>query len=356
MRVLDLDKAWHIEKGSKNVIVSVIDTGIAYDNPEISSCYLPGGYNWVGDNEKPYDDNGHGSWVSGIIASKSDNNIGIAGMSEVSIMAEKVLDSKGSGSISDLIQGIIHAADSGADIINLSLGTDHYSQALKDAVDYAQNKGCLLVAAAGNKNSNSPHYPAAFGNVLAVSATYGEPEDSIAGYSNYGEWVDISAPGGWDSNGNSLPDIGEFWILSISNEQDTYMYGTGTSASVPHVSGTAALCLSAYPNSGSKDLTNMIINTVEDKGIPGWDQYYGYGRINPEKALLYNELHTVGGEAIIMEQYYETGYLDSIKSFIMFNMVLLLIMTSIFYNNPAFSLWNDKIELYKRMRTNMRCN
>jgi subtilisin family serine protease len=356
MRILDLEKAWLIEKGSKSVIISVVDTGLAYDHPEISYNYLPGGYNWVENNDSPYDDNGHGSWVSGVIMAKSDNEIGVAGMADVSIMAEKVLDSRGGGSISDLIQGIIHAADSGADIINLSLGTDTYSQALKDAVDYASSKGCLLIAAAGNRHSKTPHYPAAFENVIAVTATYGEPDDGIAPYSNYGGWVNISAPGGWDQNGNYFPDVGEYWVLSISEEQDTYMYGTGTSASVPHVTGTAALCLSLYPNSSDQDLIDMLINSAEDKGVPGWDEYYGHGRVSPEKALLINTLQPVGGEAAVIEVNIETIYPESTTSFIMFISILLLIMATIFYGDAFCSIGKEKIELYKRMKTSIRSN
>jgi subtilisin family serine protease len=356
MRVLEMENAWQIERGNQGVVISVVDTGLAYDNPEISEYYLSGGINWVDNNDSPYDDNGHGSWVSGIIVAKSDNQVGIAGMAKVSIMAEKVLDSRGGGDISDLIKGIVHAADSGADIISLSLGTDTYSQALSDAVDYAHGKGCLLIAAAGNRHTKAPHYPAAFENVLAVTATYGEPNDIIAPYSNYGEWVNISAPGGYDKNGNYLPDTGEYWVLSISDKQDTYMYGTGTSASVPHVAGTAALCLSLYPNSSNRDLIEMLTNSADDKGNPGWDEKYGYGRVSPENALLVNSLQPVGGKATIMDIKTENVHPVSTTSFIMFISVLLLIMATIFYGKAFNENGNKKIELYKRMKTNIRCN
>lgn len=297
MRVIGLERAWELEEGSESVIVSILDTGIAYDNPEIADSYLPGGYDWIHENYDPYDDNNHGSWVAGIIAAKKDNQIGIAGTADVRIMAEKVLDGNGGGSVSNLVMGLIHAADLDVDIINLSLGTDSYSQALKDAVDYAHSKGCLLVAAAGNSHHNDPHYPGAFDNVISVAATYGEPDDIIAPYSNYGDWVDLSGPGGWDEDRNHSPSNGEYWILSIAKESDMYMYGTGTSGAVPHVSGLAALCLSKFPSATNQELTEFLINSVEDKGDPNWDRVYGHGRVNAEQALLITPSQSVGGEA-----------------------------------------------------------
>ncbi|MBD3204841.1 S8 family serine peptidase [Candidatus Bathyarchaeota archaeon] len=354
LRVLNIEEAWKKETGDNIIIVSVIDTGIAYNHTELNDSYLEGGYNWIENNYDPFDDNGHGSWVSGIISAKRNNQIGISGMGDIRIMAEKVLDSTGSGTISDLIQGIIHAADNGADIINLSLGTDFYSQALKDAVDYAHEKGCILIAAAGNRPNSNPHYPATFSNVIATSATYGEPQDILAPYSNYGEWIDVSAPGGWDNNQNSFPDVGEYWILSASNMVDTYMYGTGTSGAVPHVSGLAALCLSSNPSATNQDIRYFILQSAVDKGSEGWDPFYGHGRINPEEAISLSNIQSVGGDGLMINPKHQIRKNPIIISFIMFVISLSIVMVGIVSKYLLPFMHRDKIKLYKRTRSHIR--
>jgi subtilisin family serine protease len=354
MRILELEEAWGIESGNNMIVVSVIDTGIAYDHQDIIDNYLPGGYNWAYDNDDPYDDNGHGSWVSGVIAAKKNNQIGIAGIADVKIMAEKVLNSNGGGKIDDLIMGLIHATDLGVDIINLSLGTDSYSQALEDAVNYAYDSGCILVAAAGNRNRDTPHYPAAFENVISVTATYGEPDDVIAPYSNYGEWVDLSAPGGWDADGSYTPDFGEYWILSLSDGKNKYMYGTGTSGSVPHVSGTAALCLSLAPSLNSQEIEAILANSSEDKGTPGWDTRYGHGRINVKQALLNTPVLSVGGEATIIHLISKRQPVRSNMFLIFFIITLFLGSSRIISSETKGIIHKEKIELYKRTKTNNR--
>jgi hypothetical protein len=350
MRILEVEEGWGVESGDNLVVVSVIDTGIAYDHQDIADNYLSGGYNWAYDNDDPYDDNGHGSWVSGVIAAKKNNQIGIAGIADVKIMAEKVLNSNGGGKIDNLIMGLIHAADLGVDIINLSLGTDTYSQALEDAVNYAYDQGCILVAAAGNRNRDTPHYPAAFENVIAVTATFGEPNDVIAPYSNYGEWVDLSAPGGWDADNSYTPDIGEYWILSLSDGKDEYMYGTGTSGSVPHVSAAAALCLSLAPSLNNQEIEVILSNSSEDKGLVGWDTRYGHGRINVKQALLNTPVKSVGGEATKI-------YLITDRTSVRFNKFLIIFIMLFLGSSGIISsevkgiIQKEKIELYKRTKT-----
>ena len=300
MRVIQADKAWDLTVGKKDITVAVVDSGIFKDHRDLRNNYIPGGYDWVNDDDDPSDDNGHGTWVAGIIGAEINNDYGVAGIAQVSLIAEKVLGSRATGSTSDLISGIVHAADMGADIINLSLGTDSYSSALEQAINYAHEKGCVLVAAAGNRGSRVPHYPAAFSNVIAVASTYGEPDDVRAPYSNYGTWITLSAPGGWDANQNGLPELGEFWVLSTFNHPDEFALGTGTSASTPHVSGLAALFKSVCPTATNEEIEEALKRTCDDKGSPGWDEMYGHGRINAYRLLSTSMVPSVGGRAEII--------------------------------------------------------
>lgn len=300
MRVIDVDGAWNIHMGSKDVIVSVIDSGIFWGHHDLEANYMPGGHDWVNDDDDPNDDNGHGSWTAGIIAAETNNSYGVAGLAQVSIMAEKVLRSDGTGSIADVSSALLHSADLGADVINMSFGTDSYSQALEDAVNYAHERGCLLVAAAGNKNRDRPHYPAAYDNVMAIASTYGEPNDFRAPYSNYGSWIAVSAPGGFDRNRNGYPNTGEHWITSTNNKQDTFLMSYGTSAATPHVSGLAALYKSRFPTVTNVEIDEVLKNTADDKGKTGWDELYGYGRINAYEALSSSLIISVGGEGEII--------------------------------------------------------
>ena len=292
MRVIDADEAWNIQMGSHDVIVAVIDSGVRRTHHDLDANYMPGGYDWVNDDNDPNDDNGHGTHVAGVIAAETNNGYGIAGLAQVSLVAEKVLNSVGVGNVADLASAIIHAADLGADIINLSLGTYEYSTALEDAVTYAYNKGCVLIAAAGNENIESPLYPAALDKVIAVASTYGEPNDSRAPYSNYGDWITLSAPGGY----------GSYSVLSTYHQGDDYFaYIQGTSQATPHVSGLAALYKSQYPTATNIEIEYMLKRGVEDKGEEGWDELYGYGRINVYNTLTAPKAVGGEGEIIILE-------------------------------------------------------
>jgi subtilisin family serine protease len=296
MRVIDADKAWELEPFENEVIVSVIDTGIFYPHPDLSSSYMSGGYDWFNGDDDPIDDNGHGSWVSGIIAAERNNGYGVAGISSARVIAEKVLNENGLGSISNLISAIIHSADLGADVISISLGTYQYSTPLELAVNYAYDKGCVIVASAGNDDTQRSRYPASYSNVLSITATFGDPE-RLSWYSNFGPWVDLSAPGGQDYGGDHLPDEGEYWILSASDSIDGFMYGIGTSASTPHVSGVASLLKSANPFLTNSDIIDILKESSDDLGEPGWDKYFGEGRVNAYTALKIGAPPPVGGDA-----------------------------------------------------------
>jgi subtilisin family serine protease len=202
-------------------------------------------------------------------------------VAQSSIWAEKVLPASGTGgSWDDLASGITHATDNDVDIISMSLGGYQYSNLVDTACTYAWNHGILLVAAAGNDKANldtDPFYPACYNTVIAVSATnsadqrWWEPSPSPWG-SNYGNKIELAAPGE------------SVYSTVLSN---TYGYKTGTSMACPHVAGLAALLLSYRPTLTNDELRNSLHATVDDLGTPGKDTYYGYGRINAEKAITF---------------------------------------------------------------------
>lgn len=278
MMIIQADDAWDIHKGSTSVIVAIVDTGIDYTHNDLSGHYLALGYDWVNGDNDPKDDHWHGTHCAGIAAAIVDNGIGVTGVAQVSIMAEKVLNAGGSGTWENVAQGITHAADAGADVVSMSLGGTGYSSVVEDACQYAWSKGCILVAAAGNSNTNTPFYPAAYTTVIAVAAT--SRYDTKASYSNWGDWIELSAPGGDGSNSND-------WILS-TYLNNGYAWAKGTSMACPHVSGLAALVWSYDSSLTNQQLWDHLHNTADDLGDPGKDQYYGYGRINAYRAL--NEL------------------------------------------------------------------
>jgi len=269
------DYAWNTTIGSSAVIVAVIDTGVDYNHPDLAANYVPLGYDWVNNDRDPIDDMGHGTHVAGIIGAVINNAQGIAGLAQVSIMSEKGLDSYGSGYYDDLSNAIINATDAGADIISMSWGGSTSSSVLHDALKYAYEKGVLLVAAAGNSGSTAKHYPAAYDEVVAVTAT--NEVDQPAWFTTYGDWVELSAPG-------------DYIISTISSIHDPrfsypYDYLSGTSMATPHVSGVAALVWSLFPTMSRDVLRFHLRDTADDLGAAGFDVFYGYGRINAQRAV-----------------------------------------------------------------------
>lgn len=300
---IDLEPAWDISTG-KGVIVAVIDTGVAYENygvykraPDLENTYFVPGYDFVNNDDHPNDDNSHGTHVAGTIAQSTNNNRGVAGIAYgCSIMPVKVLNSAGSGTLQQLVDGIYFATDHGAKVISMSLafgpGEDP-GKPLYKALDYAYGKGVTIVAAAGNNGNEIVCYPAAYKKCIAVGAT--RFSGSLARYSNYGSEIDVVAPGGdytSDQNGDGYPDM----ILQNTfdpNIKDTssfsYWFFEGTSMATPHVSGIAALLISEKEMSPSQ-VRKAIENTATDLGEPGWDNHYGYGLVNATAALKYKEV------------------------------------------------------------------
>ncbi|MDP2672119.1 MAG: S8 family serine peptidase [Candidatus Daviesbacteria bacterium] len=261
--------AWDISKGSASVIVAVIDSGAFAGHEDFVGKILPG-YNFVNSTTDTSDTHGHGTGVTGVIGAVTNNGKGNASLGrEVSLMPLKVVAPDGSISTFNIANAIMYGADHGVKVINVSLGNSSPSSTEQEAVNYAWNKGVVLVAAAGNNGTLGVFYPAAADNVIAVGAT--DSTDSRWTGSNYGPQLDVVAPG----VGIYSPNL---TITGYSN------YG-GTSYAAPHVAALAALIMSANPGLINSQVVDIITSTALDLGDPGWDQYFGFGRINAGAAL-----------------------------------------------------------------------
>jgi subtilisin family serine protease len=278
-------QAWDVSTGSPDLTIAIVDSGIDLDHRDLSGKIILG-YDYVNEDWVPDDDYGHGTHVAGIAAAWTDNGQGVAGVSwGARLMALKVLDAEGNGTYADVASAVTYAADHGAQIINLSLGGDYDSLTLCDAVTYAHNAGCVVVAATGN-NNGLVLYPAKYAEAFAVAAT--SSTDQRAWFSNYGPEVDVAAPG-VDIYSTHFPYA---HLTSICNDDDGDGYGlcTGTSMATPHVAGLAALIWSEYPSYTNDQVEGRIEMTAVDLGTPGWDQYYGHGRIDAQAALCTPDL------------------------------------------------------------------
>ncbi|MDH7475678.1 MAG: S8 family peptidase [Anaerolineae bacterium] len=271
-------KAWGITTGSSLVTIAVIDTGVDLDHPDLQDKIVPG-WDFVNNDATPDDDHSHGTHVAGIAAATTNNGLGVAGVAwNTRIMPVKVLDSSGNGSMDDVIAGMTYAADHGAQVLNLSLGSVNNSSALQDAVNYARDRSAVVVAAAGNCGSgciigsqyyyNPYMYPASCQNVIGVAAT--TSTDGWPPFSEHNTYVDLSAPG----------------VGIYSTIPNGYGYKDGTSMATPFVSGLAALVLSRWPDYTPSQVETALFNNADDLGSSGRDDYFGYGRINAFQTLL----------------------------------------------------------------------
>ncbi|KGE03285.1 hypothetical protein HRUBRA_02119 [Pseudohaliea rubra DSM 19751] len=311
---LRLPTAWDTSTGEPDIIVAVVDTGILAGHPDLAG-QLVDGYDFIRDPEVAADGDGidadpeevanptepepvafHGTHVAGTIAARGNNRIGVAGVAYGSrVMPLRALGAT-TGTSYDVAQAVRYAAglpnDSGevpaqpADIINLSLGGEGFSQVAQDLYRDVRDAGILLVASAGNEGSDTPGYPAAYDGVIAVAAVDAQRE--AADYTNFGPHIDIAAPGGdtsADLTGDGFPD----GILSTgrSGEDFAYTFLQGTSMAAPHVSGMLALMKSINP-----DLTPAAIDRLlqdgeltSDLGESGRDDRFGYGLANAGRAM-----------------------------------------------------------------------
>jgi len=275
----DVPGAWDMGATGQGVTIAFVDTGAALNHPDLKENLLSG-YNAITQSEAlgaTTDNNGHGTHVAGIAAAER-NGVGIVGVAyQAKIMPIKAMDSVGEGFDDAIAAGIVWAADHGAQIINLSIGSATGSDILHQAIAYASNKGCLLVAAAGNYDPTTQgnlgvSYPASDPNVLAVTAT--DKNSNITTYSDTGPEVDLAAPG------DSI--VSDWWDKATGLG---YAYASGTSMAAPFVSGEAALIWSQHLDWSRDQVIQVLEAGVRDLGTPGRDNAYGYGLVDVKLAV-----------------------------------------------------------------------
>ncbi|TBL78109.1 S8 family peptidase [Paenibacillus thalictri] len=266
--MIETEKGWSVNKGSKDVVVAIVDTGVDLNHPDLQA-QLVSGINVVDPKSPPLDDVGHGTHVAGVISALVNNSLGIAGMTwNNPIMPVKVLDQTGAGSTYSVAQGIIWATDHGAKVINMSLGNYAEAQFLHDAIRYAYDHDVVLIAASGNDNTDRPGYPAAYPEVFAVAAT--DAKNNKASFSNYGDYIDAAAPG---------------VNIASTYPHNQYAALSGTSMASPHVTALAALIRSVNPALKNTEVMDLIRQTAQDLGPQGKDKYFGFGLIDVVQAL-----------------------------------------------------------------------
>jgi len=300
----DLPEAWAIEQGDSNVVVAVLDGGIALAHPEFAGRIwqnyneIPNnstdddlngyvddyqGWNFAYGTNSPADDLGHGTSVAGIIGANGNNTIGMSGVDwNCKLMICKVLDATNYGSYANIANAIYYAANNGADVMNMSFAGGS-SSTIDAAVLYAYNNNVVMCAASGNGNTSVPAYPAADSLVFAVGGS--NAWDVRYQFSNYGPHLDVVAAGDY------------IYVLDYANFSNYTDYSAGTSLASPFVAGVAALLKAQDTSRTNVEIYNIIRATAEDQvdvytseDTPGWDQYFGYGRVNAYNALMYDSL------------------------------------------------------------------
>ncbi len=249
----------------EGVKIALLDSGIDPDHPDLRVNYR-GGYDFVNLDPEPWDDNGHGTEVAGVLAAAEDG-FGLVGVApQAELYAVKVLGGNAHGAISDVVKGLEWAIQHGMDVVNMSLGTPEDSQALREAVRAAWAAGLVLIAPAGNESSGAVLFPAAYPEVIAVSAT--TKADRLAPFSNFGPEVDLAAPG------EEIP---------TTYPGGRYRLASGTSFAAPHVAGAAALLISSGVRD-NREVRERLEQAAEELGLPREEQ--GSGLVNAAAAVL----------------------------------------------------------------------
>jgi len=273
LKKIQAPEGWNLTHGNPQVKIAILDTGIDRDHPDLSAKVDK----WIDMTSSGMDDLfGHGTHVAGIAAAVTNNNQGVAGLGyDVHLVSIKVLGNDGFGYYSWIADGIKKAADEGAKVINLSLGSDKESKTLEQAINYAWSKGAVIVCAAGNAGNSFRTYPAYYTNCIATAAT--DKNDQKPSWSSYGLWVDVAAPG--NEIISTLPNHQYKMGQSLN-----YGYGSGTSMATPHVSGLAGLLFGSDATLTNNDVRKLIEENTDQ--ISGTGNYWQKGRINVSKSIL----------------------------------------------------------------------
>jgi hypothetical protein len=305
--------AWDITQGADTVLLAIIDTGIDYDHPDLTNKIFINedetgldqfgndkknngidddgngfiddyrgwdftdrvgfpfdstGGDYLGWDNNPFDDQGHGTYISGIAAAESNNLYGIAGAApSIKMLNLRAFDPGGYGEEDDVAAAILYAVVMGAKVINMSFGDNAFSYVLRDVIRYAYSQNVVLIASAGNSGSSAPHYPSGYSEVICVGNS--TDQDFIAGTSNFGSTIDLVAPGS---------------LIMTTAKNAGYAIISGTSASAPYVSAAASLILSKQSFT-NEEIKQILKSTSDDIGEAGWDLKSGAGRLNIFKAL-----------------------------------------------------------------------
>lgn len=330
--------AWDITRGSSQVVVGILDTGLDYDHPEfvgqiaINSAedrngngrfepwpdsvlqggvsgdldgidadgngYIddvigydftdqprsPFGGDYLFQDPDPLDDNAHGTLVAGIIAARADNQLGGAGIAPgCKVMPLRAFAASGGGEDDDIARAIIYAADNGVQVLNFSFGDIYPSQIMHEAIRYAYQKGVVMIGSAGNGTGDEIHYPSGFDEVISVAATdlNSLGNDYLWPLSSFGLTVDLAAPGSG------------IYTTTLRDTTDWFGTYSGTSTSAPMVSAAAALLISQRGTLAPEQVRGILTSSADDVSPAGWDHYTGAGRLNIPVALA-----TVGGSQV----------------------------------------------------------
>ncbi|MBX3321759.1 MAG: S8 family serine peptidase [Phycisphaeraceae bacterium] len=272
---LNATAAWSVVGNRPGVVVAVLDSGISFSHPDLAGQIVQG-RNFTSGNTEAIDDSwvSHGTHVAGIIAARTNNGIGVAGLAhKSSIMPVRIVDRFGFTFEGYLANGLIWAADNGAKVINISLGFESANSLHRAAVQYAAALDVVMCASSGNISTDPIGFPAALPETIAVGAT--NNRDEIVGFTSGGPQMDVAAPG---------RDIYSTWDTTAL--PDTYEYRSGTSFASPFVAATAALVRTLRPDLTAETIRQVIAASAKDIGPSGWDPFSGSGRIDAYQALL----------------------------------------------------------------------
>lgn len=267
LSAIHMEAAWEKGLTGKGVTIAIIDTGVA-DHEDLDAKRISG-KSYVDEDGTQYsDERGHGTFIAGLLAARRNNGKGITGMTDSKIIAYKVIGDQPHIEIDYVAEAIRAAADAGCDVINLSMGTPNDNQKMKEAVDYAVEKGAIVIAAAGG-DAETPYYPASYENVIgvdAISENFLELESAVKNDS-----VFVTAPGRK--------------IVSLDFNGGYERDGAGASYAAAHVTALAAFAKQSNPDLTVEEFAALLKETARDLGEPGYDNVYGYGVIDVEKMI-----------------------------------------------------------------------